>query len=189
MQGTRICLALTDRTEMQRIKAFLTANGFVVVDEAQDGASAIRRIRALRPDLVLVDYDLPGLSGLQIAKIAEEDRICPAIVVRTGSREELKGDPDIAYLFRPITKSALLQTIHLVLLSYRKVLRLQDEITQLRGSLLARKTIEKAKGILMSKWGISEEEAYRWMQKISMDRGVSMKDLAQSIVKEFEING
>lgn len=186
MQRTRIALAMNDRDEMHKLRAFLVAGGFEVADASQDGASAIRRIRALRPDLIIADHDLPALSGLEIAKIAEEDGIAPTIVLKGLDQGNILLSPEgqwaFNYLYRPITKAALLQTIHLVRMNYQKLYKLEQEVRHLRATLETRKLVEKAKGILMQKYGIDEGEAYRRIQKQSMDKGMTMKELAQAIV-------
>ncbi len=191
MHRTRIVLALTDRQEMHKLKAFLTASGFDIVDECQDGASAIRRIRTLRPELIVVDYELPALSGMEIAKIAEEDAIAPTIIVKGQDQGNILLSPgddwEFNYLYRPITKAALLQTIHLVRMNYHKVVKLEQEVRHLRDTLETRKLIEKAKGILMRKYDIDEQEAYRRVQKQSMDKGMSMKELSLAIVVASEV--
>lgn len=193
MRGANVCLAMIDAQEMEKMQQFLQAYGFSVVDMSTDGSSAVRRIRMLRPDLIVADYNLHGISGEEIARIAEEDHIAPAIIIRPNETVTMWSTSDkgwdFAYLYRPITKSALIQTIQLVFMNYKKVSALQGEIDKLKGDLESRRAIEKAKGILMDKHGLSEQEAYRRMQKNSMDKGLSMKELAQAIITASEIDG
>lgn len=186
MEGARIALALTNIDESNKLKTFLTASGFTICDQSSDGASAIRRIRALKPDIVICDYDLPVMSGGQLARILDEDMIAPIVMItgigqssgwRKGAREL-----EYAHIQRPITKSALLQTINLVFINYKKIIRLQSEIVTLKNKLDNRKIIEKAKGILMYKLDISEDEAYKKLQKQSMDKGISMKQVANALI-------
>jgi AmiR/NasT family two-component response regulator len=187
MQEARICLALSDIREMRSIKNFLTVNGLVVVSESDDGASAVRHIRTLRPDLVIVDDDLPVINGLEIAKILREDAIAPCVILKSFDHGNLwinqESHWDFVYLYRPVTKSALLQTIQLVLVNYKKIVSLEKQIQELKSNLESRKAVEKAKGIVMEKYGLSESEAYRRIQKQSMNQGIPMKKLAQDIIK------
>ena len=129
MRGAKVCLAMLDGQEMDKMQQFLQAYGFQVVDMSSDGSSAIRRIRTLRPDLIIVDYNLHGINGEEIARIAEEDHIAPAIIIRPNEQLTLWSNSDrrwdFSYLYRPITKSALIQTIQLVFMNYKKVEALQ----------------------------------------------------------------
>jgi len=185
MLGIRICLAFSQIEEMKKVKTFLAHQGFEIIDESTDGSSAIRRIRTLHPDLIIADSNLPGISGIRIAEIAEEDGIAPVIVITSmGSslwinQENTNG---IIYLQRPITKAALLQTIQLALISYQKVMNLKKEIQKLKETLEDRKLIEKAKGIVMQKYNLSENEAYRLIQKMSMNKGIPLRELAKAIL-------
>lgn len=190
MSGARIFLALSHAADIDKLRSFLLSSGYEVIDYASDGSSAIRKIRALRPDTVMVDIDLPGLSGLEIAKIVEEDGICPAIIIKTADqRENLLGDElwDFAYIVRPISKAAIVQTVNLVITNYRKIQRLVKEIEDLKLTIEARKVIEKAKGIMMDIYGLGEKEAFRRMQKQSMDKGIPMKEIGEAIILAYEI--
>jgi AmiR/NasT family two-component response regulator len=193
MRGAKVCLAMLDSQEMEKMQQFLQAYGFQVVDMSSDGSSAIRRIRTLRPDLIITDFNLHGISGEEIARIAEEDHIAPAIIIRPNEQISLWNSSDrgwdFAYLYRPISKSALIQTIQLAFMNYKKVEALQGQINKLKGDLESRRLVEKAKGILMEKHGLPEQEAYRRMQKNSMDKGLSMKELAQAIITASEMDG
>jgi len=193
MRGAKVCLAMLDSQEMEKMQQFLQAYGFQVVDMSSDGSSAIRRIRTLRPDLIIADYNLHGINGEEIARIAEEDHIAPAIIIRPNEQLTLWSSSDkgwdYSYLYRPITKSALIQTIQLVFMNYKKMEDLRVQIDKLKGDLESRRLVEKAKGILMEKHGLSEQEAYRRMQKNSMDRGLSMKELSRAIITASEMDG
>ncbi len=191
MLGAEIFLAMNRAADIQKLSSLLVSSGYKVVDSALDGASAIRKIRALVPDLVMVDYELPGVNGLDIAKIVEEDHICPAIVIRTADQGPiLPGDDqwNFFYIVRPMTRSAIIQTVNLVLVNYRKIRRLEGKIEELKSTLETRKRVERAKGILMETQGLSEKEAFRRIQKQSMDKGVTMREVADSIIMGSEPN-
>ncbi|NLO83701.1 MAG: ANTAR domain-containing protein [Clostridiales bacterium] len=186
MTGIRVCLALNQLEEMKKIKLFLTHQGFSVVDELTDGSAALRSINILHPDLVIADAELPGINGIKLAEIMDEDDIAPVIVITNSNKEGLWMDPrqpqKVTFLQRPITKAGLLQTIQLSIMNYRRQRSLKDEIRRLKEQLEDRKLIEKAKGIVMDKYGISEKEAYRMLQKQSMNTGTSLRELAKAII-------
>lgn len=183
--GIRICLALSQIEEMKKFKLFLSQQGFSIIDESTDGSAALRNIKTLHPDLIIADADLQGISGIKLAEILDEEDIAPVIVI-TSSNEGLwmnSGQPqNVAFLRRPITKAGLLQTIQLSLISYQKQKQLKDEIKRLKEQLEDRKLIENAKGIIMAKFGMTEKEAHRLLQKKSMDTGTPLRELAKAII-------
>ncbi|NLX70195.1 MAG: ANTAR domain-containing protein [Clostridiales bacterium] len=192
MIGIRVCLALNQIEEMKKIKQFLTHQGFSVIDESTDGAAALRNINMLHPDLVIADADLPGINGINLAKIMDEDDVAPVIVITNSNKEGLwmnSGQSQgITFLQRPLTKAGLMQTIQLSLMNYRKQKSLKDEIKKLKEQLEDRKLIEKAKGIIMDKLGVTEKEAYRLLQKQSMDTGTPLRELAKAIILTHQLN-
>jgi len=175
--------------EMKKIRVFLTQQGFSVIDESTDGASALRRIKTLQPDLIIADADLPGINGIQLAEIAEQEDIAPVIVItNSNTGNPWNGSNDsIIFLQRPLTKSGLMQTIQLSLMSYRRITGLKEEIKKLKAQLEDRKLIEKAKGIIMEKHGLPESQAYRLMQKRSMETGTPLRELAKAIILSHQL--
>lgn len=191
MNGNDIFVAEHDPQELEKIKQYLADSEYNVIDWAADGPSAIRKIRMLHPDLVLVDFDLPVTGGLEVAKISEEDHIAPAIIMAPISQSTFTdvhgGGWDFAYINKPFTKLALLQAMRLVMISYRRISRLEQEVAKLKDNLEARKDIERAKGILMEVLNLTEKEAYRKMQKQSMDKGMPMREIAKAIIVAYEM--
>lgn len=191
MIGSRIYLALSQPEELKKIKLFLMRQGFTVIDEAHDGTNALRRIRAIQPDLIVTDADLPGLSGIKLAEIVEEEDIAPIIVLTNTNNDglwlDLEHPTNIVYLQRPLTKQGLLQTIQLSLVSHYRIKNLKEDIKKLQHQLEERKLIEKAKGILMQKNNLTEQEAYRRLQKQSMNTGIPLGELAKAIILSQEL--
>jgi len=191
--GIRVCLALSQIEEMKKLKLFLSQQGFSVVDESTDGSTALRNIKTLHPDLVIADAGLSGINGIKLAEILDEEEIAPVIVVTSSTKEglwvDLKQPQKVAFLQRPITKAGLLQTIQLVLISYRQQKSLKEEIKRLKEQLEDRKIIEKAKGIIMDKYTMTEKEAYRFLQKRSMDTGTPLRELARAIILAHQLDG
>lgn len=191
MFDAKIFIALNDVEELKKIKYFLVSNGFDVIDQTTNGTSAIRRILTLRPSLIILDSNLRGMNGMEIAEIVQQNDIAQVIIVRTIGEGDIwynnNNSQDIVFLQRPITKSALLQTVQLSLVNYNKTIRLKEEIRALKEALEERKNIEKAKGILIRKYGLTESEAHRKLQKQSMDKGIPLKDIAKAVIIADEI--
>ncbi|HHV96892.1 MAG TPA: ANTAR domain-containing protein [Clostridiaceae bacterium] len=191
MFDVKIFIALNDVEELKKVKYFLISNGFDVVDQATNGTSAIRRILTLRPNLIIMDSNLQGMSGMEIAEVVQQNDIGPVIIVRAVGEGDIwlnsNNSIDIVFLQRPITKSALLQTVQLSIVNYQKTIKLKEEIRALKEKLEERKIVEKAKGILMKKYGITENEAHRKLQKQSMDKGIPLKEIAKAIILANEI--
>lgn len=190
MDGKDIFVAEHEPQELEKIKQYLADSEYHIIDYATDGPSAIRKIRMIHPGLVLVNFDLPVTGGLEVAKISEEDHIAPALVMAPISQSTFTdvhcGQWDFAYINKPFTKLALLQAMQLVAISYRRISRLEQEVAKLRDDLEARKDIERAKGILMEVLNLSEREAFRKMQKQSMDKGMPMRDIARAIIVAYD---
>jgi len=192
MTGIRVCLAFSQIEEMNKLKLFLTQQGFLVINESTEGLAALRNIKSLQPDLIIADADLPGINGIKLAEIMDEDDIAPVIVITRPASEGLWIDftqpQRVALLQRPITKAGLLQTIQLSLMSHYKQKQLKGEIKRLKAQLEDRKLIENAKGILMVKLGISEKEAHCLLQKRSMDTGTPLRELAKAIILTHQLD-
>ncbi|HHW06649.1 MAG TPA: ANTAR domain-containing protein [Clostridia bacterium] len=191
MIGSRIFLALAQPDELKKIRWFLTRQGFTVVDETQDGTNALRRIRTVHPDLIVADAELPGLSGVKLAEIVEEEDLAPIIVLTSSDQGGLWLDFEhptgIIFLQRPLTKQGLLQTIQLSLISDYKIKHLKQDIKKLQHQLEERKLVERAKGILMRQNNLTENEAYRLLQKQSMNTGTSLAELAKAIILSHQL--
>ena len=149
MFDAKIFIALNDVEELKKIKYFLISNGFDVIDQATNGTSAIRRILTLRPNLIILDSNLQGMSGMEIAEIVQQNDIGPVIIVRAVGEGDIwlnsNNAMDIVFLQRPISKSALLQTVQLSIVNYQKTIKLKEEIRTLKEKLEERKIIERAR--------------------------------------------
>ncbi|PRR74646.1 putative transcriptional regulatory protein pdtaR [Moorella humiferrea] len=163
----------------------------MIAGEAPDGSQALRMIRTLQPDLVILDNELQGTTPLEVARIVEEDGVAPIIFLASSWHRNLLAHthefPFFAYLIKPVQENTLLPAIEAALANYQKICRLQQEILKLKETLAARKIIERAKGILMDTMGLTEAEAYRRMQRQSMDRCVPMKNIAEAIIVAHEL--
>ncbi|HBX22590.1 MAG TPA: ANTAR domain-containing protein [Desulfotomaculum sp.] len=191
MNEYRIVLADADTTWSKNIKAMLNKSGYWVVGEAVDGVSALKMIRSRQPDLLIIDASLPGMDGLQIARIAHEDKLAPVVVTSSSSHqgimEKAREAKVYALLFKPVSESSLLPAVELALVNYQEVINLERNIKDLKETLETRKLVERAKGILMESMGLTEPESFRRMQRQSMNQRVSMRVVAEAVIMSYEL--
>jgi two-component system, response regulator PdtaR len=191
MESVRILLGMNSETSSSKLKAILVENSYLVIDISKDGHDCLRKIRALKPDLVILDYSLPLLNGYEIAKIALEDRICDVILIATEPQDsvidEMKSENNFVCMVKPLNKPGLINTIDLMIKNKRRISELERQIDELRSSLDTRKEVEKAKGLLMKNLNLSEPEAFKRIQRQSMDRGIPMKEIAKAIILAYDI--
>ena len=180
MERRRVFIAHRNKKFIKRIRHVLTEAGYNVVGTAVDAGSALRKIRTLKPDLAVIDMDLPTMGGLQLAGIIDESRLSDVILI--AGNASIDQDISFPFISKPITKSTLLQSVNLVFINRQRIKKLEREIDKLKDILENRKYIERAKGILMRDLGLTEQEAFRRIQKESMDRGLPMKDVARAII-------
>lgn len=191
MDSTRILVAMSSESLGGKVKAILTEAGYLVVDQAVDGPEALRKLRLLRPDLVVLEQNLAHMSGYDVAKVVLEDRLCSVVLIASPEQEgifyPLKQDNNFVCLIKPVNKNLLIGMIELIVKNSRIIRGLEKEVEELKASLDTRKEVEKAKGLLMKHLGLSENDAFKRIQKQSMDRGVPMKEIAKAIILAYDI--
>lgn len=174
-----------------KVKAILTEAGCVVVDQAGDGAECLRKLRLLKPDVVVLEQNIALMSGYDVAKVALDDKICSVVLITSLEQEStvypLKRENNFVCLVKPVNKSLLTHTIELLAKNGRVVQMLEKEIAELKANLDTRREVEKAKGLLMKHLGLSENDAFKRIQKQSMDRGIPMKEIAKAIILAYDI--
>ena len=167
----------------------LREEGYQVVGEAGDGQEAVRLAEELRPDLVILDIKMPKMDGIEAASNIAGDRIAPVVILTAFSQRDLveraRDAGAMAYLVKPFAKRDLVPAIELAVSRFTEVQALEAEVNDLNERLEARKTIEKAKGLLMSKHNLSEPESFRWLQRTAMDRRTTMKAVAQAVLENL----
>ena len=182
----RVLIAEDEALIRLDLKEMLEEEGYDVCGEAGDGDSAVRLARELRPELVILDVQMPLKDGIAAAKDIAGERIAPVIILTAFSQRELvekaREAGAMAYLVKPFQKKDLLPTIEMAMSRFSEIVQLEAEVSDLQGRLDARKTIERAKGVLQSEHGLSEPEAFRWIQKTSMDRRTTMKAVAEQVL-------
>ncbi|MBM7855373.1 response regulator NasT [Desulfohalotomaculum tongense] len=186
MSGQRIILVDNDANWRKNSKSILSKVGYLVIGEAVDGVTAIKLVRARQPDLVIIEASIPGMEGVEVAKILNEDNLAPVILTANSYQQELIDKAVNAgvqsFLIKPIDESHLVPAVELALANYHEMVKLQRKIKQLEEKLESRKVIERAKGILMETMGLTEAQAFKKLQKQSMNKRVSMRAVAEAVI-------
>lgn len=191
MEKTRIVIADDESLIRMDLREMLTNLGYLVVGEAGDGRSAINVARELKPDLVIMDIKMPDLDGIEAAKVLTEERIAPIVLLSAYSQQDLvqraREAGVTAYLVKPIRESDLPPAIEIALARYQEFLEVQKQVDDLSEALETRKLVDRAKGILMDRQGLSEAEAFRKIQKMSMNNRKPMKEVAWAIILAHQV--
>lgn len=186
---TRVVVAEDESLIRIDIVEILRDNGFDVVAEAADGEKAVALARELKPDLVVMDVKMPLLDGISAAEILHKERIAPVVLLTAFSQRELVERAAeagaLAYVVKPFTPNDLIPALDIALTRYQQITSLEDEISDLSERLETRKVLDRAKGILNDTMGLTEPEAFRWIQKASMDRRLSMREVAQTVIDQL----
>jgi len=168
------------------LKEMLEEEGYDVVGEAGDGEQAVRLAEELRPDLVILDVKMPVLDGISAAEQIVGQRIAPVVMLTAFSQRDLVERAveagAMAYLVKPFAKSDLIPTIEVAISRAAQLAALESEVGDLTERLETRKVVDRAKGRLQADHGLSEPDAFRWIQKTSMDRRTTMRAVAEAVV-------
>lgn len=185
-QPLRVLIADDESIRLLSLRAQLRALGHKVVAEASNGQEAIVLAKTVLPDLAILDIKMPGIDGIEAAERITQERPIPIILLTAYSEQELverAAQANVAaYLMKPVAAEDLLPAITLALARFRQFQALRQEVDDLRDALEARKIIERAKGILMRRLSLSEDEAFRRLQKQSQDSNRRLAEVAQSII-------
>lgn len=175
------------------LREMLSSLGYQVVGEAADGATAIKQARELKPDLVIMDIKMPDLDGVAAAKILTEEKIAPVLLLTAFSQDELiegaKEAGVAGYIVKPFRESELKPAIEVAIARFQEFRLLEQEVNDLKEALEVRKLIERAKGVLMDTQGLKEAEAFRKIQKLSMNTRRPMKEIAEAILLAQQVQG
>lgn len=167
----------------------LRDNGFEVIAEAADGEKAVALAEELKPDLVVMDVKMPLMDGISAAEILTKNKIAPVVLLTAFSQRELVERASeagaLAYVVKPFTPNDLIPAIDIALGRYAQIQALEDEVADMAERLETRKILDRAKGILNNTMGLTEPEAFRWIQKASMDRRLTMKEVAQTVIDQL----
>jgi AmiR/NasT family two-component response regulator len=184
----RVVVAEDESLIRMDIVETLIDKGFDVVGEAGDGNRAIELAFELKPDLMVMDIKMPDLDGLSAAEKISELKI-PIVLLTAFSQQELVTRAAevgaMAFLVKPFSPQDLLPAIEIALSRHSQLMALETEVSDLAERLETRKLIERAKGVLSEKMKLTEPEAFRWIQKASMDRRLSMADVARTVLEQL----
>ncbi|GAA1489528.1 ANTAR domain-containing response regulator [Brachybacterium sacelli] len=171
----------------------LTEAGFEVVAAVGDGESAVTKARELRPDVVVMDVKMPQTDGVTAAERIGEDSLAPVVMLTAFSQAELveraRDAGAMAYVVKPFTPADLLPAIEIAISRFTQITQLESEIQDLGERFETRKRVDRAKGLLQTNMGLSEPEAFRWIQKTSMDRRLTMREVADAVVDQLGGSG
>lgn len=187
----RVLLAEKDTLFRKSLAGMLTQAGYSIVGEASDGTMAIKMLRTMQPDVLMAAANLPVISGLELANIAEDSRLCAVVIIVDYAEKDVARKLDQTWSFpvlvKPFDQLHMLSVVEYAFSVFNKMVSLEVEVRRLKDDLKTRKIIEKAKGILMKIHGLSEEQAFRRIQQQSMKKRTSMKRIAEAIITAFEV--
>ncbi|BAU32308.1 response regulator receiver and ANTAR domain protein [Microcella alkaliphila] len=185
----RVVVAEDESLIRMDIVEILRDNGYDVVADVGDGEAAVEVATELRPDLVVMDVRMPKLDGIEAAKRLSENHIAPVVLLTAFSQKELVEQASeagaLAYVVKPFTQNDLLPAIEIALSRYQQIITLEAEIADMAERFETRKLVDRAKGLLNERMGLTEPEAFRWIQKASMDRRTTMQAVAQAIIDQL----
>jgi response regulator NasT len=165
----------------------LAEEGYDVVGQAGDGEHAVELAEEHRPDLVVLDVKMPRLDGIAAAQKIAEQRIAPVVILTAFSQRDLveqaRDAGAMAYLVKPFTKNDLVPAIEMAVSRFAELQMLEAEVADLSERLATRKSVDRAKAILQQQLGLSEPDAFRWIQKTAMDLRLSMRQVAEGVVQ------
>ncbi|MEU0845358.1 response regulator [Streptomyces sp. NPDC005962] len=185
---TRVVIAEDEALIRLDLKEMLEEEGYSVVGEAGDGETAVALAREHRPDLVILDVKMPVLDGISAAERIAADRIAPVLMLTAFSQRELvdraRDAGAMAYLVKPFSKSDVVPAIEMAVSRFTELKTLEQEVADLSLRLETRKLVDRAKSVLQTEYGLTEPAAFRWIQKTSMDRRLSMQQVAEAVIED-----
>lgn len=170
----------------------LNDEGYEVVGQAGDGEKALELARELLPDLVVMDVKMPKMDGIAAAEIIAAERIAPVVMLTAFSQrdvvEQAREAGAMAYVVKPFDASDVVPAIEIAMARYAEIRALDEEIDDLEEQLASRKIVDQAKGLLQASLGLTEPEAFRWIQKTAMDLRKSMREVAEGVIEHDRAN-
>ncbi|MCK9875207.1 response regulator [Frankia sp. AgPm24] len=182
----RVLIAEDEALIRLDLREMLQEEGYEVVGEAGDGEVAVSLAGKLRPDLCILDVKMPRMDGIEAGALIAKDRIAPVVILTAFSQRELveraREAGAMAYVVKPFQKKDLLPTIEMAMSRFTEIVSLEAEVEDLQGRLEARKIIERAKGVLQTEHGMTEPDAFRWIQRTSMNQRRTMRAVAEAVL-------
>lgn len=185
----RIFIADDEALICMDLREMLEEAGHEVVGIGSDGVEALDLVKEKKPDLVILDVKMPRLDGIQAARMIAHDNLAPVVLLTAFGDEDMiekaKKSMVFGYVMKPVEEKTLFPAIQIAVSQYRQKKDMVDRVKNMERELAARKIVDRAKGLLMDYYHITEEDAYRRMQQTSMKRGITIADVAQKVVKEI----
>ena len=182
----RIVLAEDEAIIRLDLRESLQEEGYEVVGDVGRGDKAVEMVDELRPDVAIFDIKMPGMSGLEAAKIVSDKKICPVVMLTAFSQREIieqaRDAGALAYLVKPFQKSDLVPAIELAIARFAELKSLSGEVAALGAQLEIRKLVDRAKGVLIDKHQMSESDAFSFIQSMAMSQRMKMGDIAEQII-------
>ncbi|MEY3397196.1 MAG: hypothetical protein RLZZ534_1158 [Actinomycetota bacterium] len=183
---TRIVIAEDEAIIRLDLRETLIEEGYEVVGDCGRGDEAVGLVKEMKPDAVILDIKMPVMTGLEAARLIVETKICPVVMLTAFSQREIieqaRDAGALAYLVKPFQKSDLVPAIELAIARYAEMQALTGEVAALGAQLEIRKLVDRAKGILLDKYAMSESDAFAYIQKLAMAERVKMGDISQRII-------
>ena len=187
--GRRAVVAEDEALIRMDIVETLQEGGYEVVGEAANGEEAIAVARALKPDVVVMDIKMPVMDGITAAEVIVRERLAPVVLLTAFSQTELveraRDAGAMAYVVKPFTPADLLPAVEIARSRHAEMRALELEIADISERMETRKRVERAKGLLMENMQLNEPEAFRWIQKTSMDRRLTMREVADAVLEQM----
>jgi two-component system, response regulator PdtaR len=182
----RVVIAEDEAIIRLDLKETLEEEGYEVVGETGRGDEAVELVRRLQPDLAILDIKMPGMDGLEVARIVNDERICGVLILTAFSQREVveqaRDAGALAYLVKPFQKSDLIPAIEVAIGRFRELQSLANEVDSLAEQIEARKIIDRAKGILIDRHGLSEGDAFTFIQRTAMSERTRMRAVAERVL-------
>lgn len=188
-QRMRVVVAEDETLIRLDIVEILAAQGYEVAGEADNGQRAVELATELEPDVVLMDVKMPIMDGITAAEQIARDRIAPVVLLTAFSQRELveraRAAGAMAYVVKPFSENDLVPAIELAVARFEELRALEAEVSDLTEQFATRKLVDRAKSVLTTTLELSEPEAFRWIQKTSMDRRLTMREVAQTVIDQM----
>lgn len=185
--GYKVVIADDESIIRMDLRELLEEAGHTVVGEATNGAEALEMVKREQPDIVLMDVKMPKLDGIHAAQMIAHDNLAPVLLLTAYSQKDIvdraKTSGVLGYLVKPVTPVNLFPAIEVAISQFKRQEEMNNRLNEIEESLATRKLVERAKGILVDIYSISENEAYRRLQQYSMKKRKSIKEVAQAVVK------
>ena len=185
--ATRVVVAEDEALIRMDLVEMLSEEGYVVVGEAGDGEAAVALTSELKPDLVVMDVKMPKMDGISAAEQIASQRIAPVVMLTAFSQRDLvdraRQAGAMAYVVKPFSKADLVPAIEIARARFAEIQAVEAEVTDLTERLESRKAVDRAKGLLQTGLGLTEPEAFRWIQKTAMDLRKSMREVAEGVIE------